>query len=138
MGLILTSMEGRLLPGALTERQSESEQSVMREIDSPALDRENKDGSDGSAPKIHPYESSVAENPTATAKAGLRRRLGTLARVMGALARAIDWITTLPLQWAERNRARRYLRGLNDYMLKDLGLSRADVEHESSKWFWRE
>jgi uncharacterized protein YjiS (DUF1127 family) len=27
---------------------------------------------------------------------------------------------------------------LDDYMLKDLGLSRADVERESSKWFWRE
>jgi uncharacterized protein YjiS (DUF1127 family) len=40
-------------------------------------------------------------------------------------------------RWAERRRGRRHLRELSDHMLKDLGLSRADVEGEASKQFWR-
>jgi uncharacterized protein YjiS (DUF1127 family) len=40
--------------------------------------------------------------------------------------------------WQERARQRRHLRSLNDHMLKDLGLSRADVEHETAKPFWQD
>ncbi|MGF1625144.1 MAG: DUF1127 domain-containing protein [Alphaproteobacteria bacterium] len=36
-----------------------------------------------------------------------------------------------------RHRARLHLQTLDDRMLKDLGLSRADVSRESSKPFWR-
>jgi uncharacterized protein YjiS (DUF1127 family) len=43
----------------------------------------------------------------------------------------------LALAWLERARQRRQLQTLNDHMLKDLGLSRADVEGEVSKPFWR-
>ncbi len=43
----------------------------------------------------------------------------------------------LALAWVERARERRQLQALNDHMLKDLGLSRADVEGEASKPFWR-
>jgi len=38
--------------------------------------------------------------------------------------------------WSERNRSRRQLAGLSDYMLQDIGLSRADVERETDKPFW--
>ena len=41
------------------------------------------------------------------------------------------------LSWLERARQRRQLRELGDHMLKDIGLSRADVEAEASKRFWR-
>jgi uncharacterized protein YjiS (DUF1127 family) len=41
------------------------------------------------------------------------------------------------LAWLERARQRRQLRQLGDHMLKDIGLSRADVEAEASKPFWR-
>ena len=41
------------------------------------------------------------------------------------------------LAWLERARQRRQLRELGDHMLKDIGLSRADVEAEASKPFWR-
>ena len=42
------------------------------------------------------------------------------------------------LVWLERARQRRELQQLGDHMLKDIGLSRADVEAEISKPFWRE
>ena len=41
------------------------------------------------------------------------------------------------LAWLERSRQRRQLQQLGDHMLKDIGLSRADVEAETSKPFWR-
>ncbi len=41
------------------------------------------------------------------------------------------------LNWHERARQRRELQGLSDQMLRDIGLSRADVEAEASKPFWR-
>ncbi len=45
----------------------------------------------------------------------------------------------LPLiaTWVERHRGRRALRLLDDHMLKDVGLSRRDVDREADKPFWR-
>jgi uncharacterized protein YjiS (DUF1127 family) len=39
--------------------------------------------------------------------------------------------------WLERARQRRHLGELDDRLLHDIGLSRADVEHEISQPFWR-
>ncbi len=39
--------------------------------------------------------------------------------------------------WIERSHQRRQLAKLDDRMLKDIGLSRADVNREISKPFWR-
>ena len=39
--------------------------------------------------------------------------------------------------WRDRARQRRQLRSLNNHMLRDLGLTRADVLAESDKPFWR-
>lgn len=41
------------------------------------------------------------------------------------------------LVWQERRRQRRQLSRMDDYMLRDIGLSSADVEHEVHKPFWR-
>jgi uncharacterized protein YjiS (DUF1127 family) len=41
------------------------------------------------------------------------------------------------LLWHERARQRRQLACLSDRMLRDIGLTRADVWAESSKPFWR-
>ena len=42
------------------------------------------------------------------------------------------------LAWFERARQRRQLGELSDHMLKDIGLTRADVEAEVTKPFWRQ
>jgi len=43
----------------------------------------------------------------------------------------------LMLLWAERKSQRYRLAELNDQMLRDIGLSRADVMAEATKPFWR-
>ena len=40
------------------------------------------------------------------------------------------------LLWQQRLSERHSLRGMSDQMLKDIGLSRADIEREASKPFW--
>ena len=39
--------------------------------------------------------------------------------------------------WSERIRQRRALAALDDWLLKDMGVSRADAMHECDKAFWR-
>jgi uncharacterized protein YjiS (DUF1127 family) len=46
-------------------------------------------------------------------------------------------VAELLLTWIKRTRQRRQLGQLSDHMLKDIGLSRADVEAETAKPFWR-
>ncbi|MGH6943619.1 MAG: DUF1127 domain-containing protein [Geminicoccaceae bacterium] len=43
----------------------------------------------------------------------------------------------LVLIWRERARQRHQLQLLSDHMLRDIGLSRADVQLEVSKPFWQ-
>ena len=51
----------------------------------------------------------------------------------GRLAQAYEQI----MSWLERARQRRQLAQLGDHMLKDIGLTRADVDAETSKPFWQ-
>ena len=48
------------------------------------------------------------------------------------------WICDVGLHWLELSRQRRALQALDDRTLKDIGLTRADVERELSKRFWSE
>jgi uncharacterized protein YjiS (DUF1127 family) len=50
-----------------------------------------------------------------------------------AVGEAIDTVTL----WQARRRARRQLADLSDEMLQDIGVTRADVEREYGKPFWR-
>jgi uncharacterized protein YjiS (DUF1127 family) len=50
-----------------------------------------------------------------------------------ALARAVE----APIDWIARMRDRQQLAALSDDMLKDIGVSRADAEHEFEKHFWQ-
>jgi uncharacterized protein YjiS (DUF1127 family) len=43
----------------------------------------------------------------------------------------------LLLIWLQRAQQRRQLECLNDHMLRDIGLTRADVFAEASKPFWQ-
>ena len=42
------------------------------------------------------------------------------------------------LTWLQRSRERRHLGTLSDNMLKDIGVSRADVDGEASRRFWQD
>lgn len=41
------------------------------------------------------------------------------------------------LAWRERARSRRLLAGLDDHVLRDIGIDRATVEREAGKPFWQ-
>lgn len=41
------------------------------------------------------------------------------------------------LDWQDRARQRHRLGEMDDHLLRDIGLSRADLEHETAKPFWR-
>jgi uncharacterized protein YjiS (DUF1127 family) len=55
----------------------------------------------------------------------------------GPLAAAARVLATLR-EWRRRARDRAELAGLDDRMLRDIGLTRADAEFLSNKPFWRE
>jgi uncharacterized protein YjiS (DUF1127 family) len=50
----------------------------------------------------------------------------SLARVLATLR-----------QWRQRTRSRRELAGLDDYQLRDFGVSRSQAQFESGKRFWQ-
>ena len=56
-----------------------------------------------------------------------------VSRGLSCVQRAVE----LLLIWQQRSRDRRQLEALNDRMLRDIGLTRADVFAEASKPFWR-
>jgi uncharacterized protein YjiS (DUF1127 family) len=58
----------------------------------------------------------------------------------GVLALGDAWDHTVATlrQWRRRARERGELAQLDDRMLKDIGLTRADAEFLSNKPFWRE
>jgi uncharacterized protein YjiS (DUF1127 family) len=61
-----------------------------------------------------------------------------LAHIIAAdLVPVLDRMIEAPIAWLERMRERQQLAGLSDDMLKDIGVSRADVEHVVEKPFWR-
>lgn len=60
--------------------------------------------------------------------------VGQLGRAVRA---ALMHAGALVLLWQTRARDRDILGGLSERTLRDVGLSRADVEHESRKPFWQ-
>jgi uncharacterized protein YjiS (DUF1127 family) len=58
---------------------------------------------------------------------------GVVCGVTGLVAAGITGL----LAWQERAAERRQLQSLDDSALRDIGLSRADVESAFSKPFWR-
>lgn len=61
-----------------------------------------------------------------------------LSRGVGhELVAVLDRIFETPFTWAERSAERRHLAELDDHLLRDIGLNRADVETISTKPFWR-
>ena len=65
----------------------------------------------------------------------------TFYRLTSGLARGMGvWsvrATDIPQVWWARYRDRRKLETLSEHMLKDMGISRVDADHEAGKRFWR-
>jgi uncharacterized protein YjiS (DUF1127 family) len=57
--------------------------------------------------------------------------------VMRRSGRAVGGVVELGQTWLERSRQRRQLGELNDYMLRDIGITRAEAWFEADKPFWR-
>ena len=53
-----------------------------------------------------------------------------------SLANVAAQLLNRAMLWLEVRRQRRQLQGLSDAMLRDIGLSRADAERESTRPFW--
>ena len=61
-----------------------------------------------------------------------------LSRGVGhQIAAVLDHLFEAPFVWAERAAERRHLAELDDHLLNDIGLNRADVEVASTKPFWQ-
>ena len=69
---------------------------------------------------------------TATFYLTARRSSGS-SKIVSRFSSAADALDA----WFERRRSRRFLASLDDRMLRDVGLSAADVDRECSKPFWR-
>ena len=69
-------------------------------------------------------------------RAGARRDRARAVASQGWVRPMLRAVELLQL-WRERARQRRQLQCLNDRMLRDIGLTRADVFAEASKPFWQ-
>ena len=56
---------------------------------------------------------------------------GKFIRMMGLLL-----VSAMLLTWQQRASERSHLASLSDHHLKDMGLSRAEAQHEVQKPFW--
>ncbi len=63
--------------------------------------------------------------------------------ISSAAYRAVDRIETIMAAfratvatWAERQRNRKSLAQMDDRLLRDIGLTRFDIEVETNKYFW--
>lgn len=75
-----------------------------------------------------------SRNPAQASFASVASAARLLGHELGFLAiRALDEIAN----WHERLRERESLRAMDERMLKDVGLSRADIAHEGQKTFWQ-
>ena len=74
--------------------------------------------------QVHDLPTSIVRNRPAALWA---------ASVADAILRAADGLA----RYHRRSQERRALYRMDDYMLHDIGISRADVELEASKPFWR-
>ena len=72
-------------------------------------------------------------NANATILSSNRLSLATLSPALAPIWRAVGLLMT----WRRRVADRRQLCSLDHHMLRDVGLSRSDVEFEVDKPFWR-
>ena len=59
------------------------------------------------------------------------------SRFVHAVDGRLDAVVDTLLVWQRRHKDRLHLMSLDDRLLRDIGISCADVENEASKPFWR-
>lgn len=77
--------------------------------------------------------SQICERPAAVRNPGE----GVPKGASRALTELAIRIFETPIVWMERLEHRQKLRQLDDRILRDIGLSRADIYREARKPFWR-
>ena len=65
------------------------------------------------------------------------RRTSTVLSQLSVFAGLFGDAFTLAFVWRKRSRQRQALHRLHDRILRDIGLSRPDVEREAAKSFWQ-
>ncbi|MBM3548600.1 MAG: DUF1127 domain-containing protein [Alphaproteobacteria bacterium] len=70
---------------------------------------------------------------TRSSASQLQARIGFSPRRSGLLATVVERLA----EWQERARSRVLLGRMDDRMLRDMGISRSDVDVEVAKPFWR-
>jgi uncharacterized protein YjiS (DUF1127 family) len=86
------------------------------------------------------HRGSVKNSPTgrAAAIAAIKRSSAVVLGTLVGVARTLpSRLAGLLAAWRQRAEEQRYLGDLNDYYLKDLGLSRGDVAPDETELFWR-
>lgn len=73
---------------------------------------------------VRPTGSSPSTNPVPV-------------RVMAAIVRPVWVLAESLLDWHGRWKQRQALLSLDEHLLKDIGVSRLDADHEARKPFWR-
>ncbi len=76
---------------------------------------------------------AIAADARVAPRAGLAPSSDALGTLRAVAVRAVGVL----FEWQERARQRYHLETLDDHLLSDIGLSRADVSREVSKPFWR-
>ncbi len=73
---------------------------------------------------------------TIQTRTSARRGLSRFVPNLGRLSRPSSLMESF-LLWQARARERYHLQELDDHLLRDMGLSRADIAREADKPFWR-
>jgi uncharacterized protein YjiS (DUF1127 family) len=68
---------------------------------------------------------------------GSSRPTRSWSRFVQAVDEGLDSVVGTLLTWQRRHKDRMHLMSLDDRLLRDIGISPADVDHEASKPFWR-
>jgi uncharacterized protein YjiS (DUF1127 family) len=82
------------------------------------------------------YELPSALHPLPGTSA-VRRARNAVWGVLTLVDAALELAFTTSLTWHRRLKDRIALQSLDDHMLRDIGLSRADIEREATKPFWK-
>jgi uncharacterized protein YjiS (DUF1127 family) len=93
-----------------------------------------QDGRSGRVARLQPIATSVTASAITTAP--VRGRVAATGWLL-SWGRFFRRMAGLLSAWRQDAADRRYLSGLNEYYLRDIGLAREDVAPDPTRTFWR-